>query len=155
MSQLKLRDGLLLNPEQEKLIKQVSYNVAGSGTRIQFRTRQPLGYFKRSDSDQLSKVICCQCRTAICHNYDHDDRKYKVGWKFEYPKKRHIKEWAKLEKALKEKDRTHPMVDRSGAIDPDEPETVLFPWAQIYKETVVRDKKPRHKTVYFNRLGTI
>ena len=103
-------------------------------------------------SDSQLKIICCQCRNGICRDREHQNRQYKVGWKFEYPKKRHIKEWAKLEIALSErlfsvadwndnqershiknKDTTHPMVRRAIAVIRDEGgDAYLFSWAHLY-----------------------
>src|SRR5690349_12047991 len=103
-------------------------------------------------SDDQLKIICCQCRNGICRDTGHENRQYKVGWKFEYPKKRHIKEWAKLEIALsnsllsiadwndnqersyiKNINTTHPMVRRAFSVIRDEGgDAYLFSWAHLY-----------------------
>lgn len=130
-----------------------NFNIGGSGAKIQTRQRPPPGFF--TCSGEQTKTICCQCRNGICRNGAHSDRTFRVGWKFEYPKKRHVKEWAKLEAALREKDFSHPMVERSPAIDPDTPDSFLFPWAEIYRETVTREKRPRHKVVFLKYKFTV
>src|SRR5207248_633379 len=100
----------------------------------------------RSKSGPLTKQICFKCRSTRCYNRDHNEHKYNIGWKFEYPKKRHVKEWKKLETAMKNKDTSNPMVKRSVKVV-HEPEHELYSWAHLYgnSHNIERTKFPRHK----------
>ena len=105
---------------------------------------------RRAKSNPLTTRICCACRGKQCHDQtgEHQENHwFRVGWKFEYPKRRDIKGWRIVEDALKSNDRDNPIVRRAQIVvreyDGDE---WMFPWANLYREggTVNREKKPRH-----------
>lgn len=104
--------------------------------------RRPYG-----ESDCQLKTVCFKCRNGICRSLEHSSRQYQVGWKFEYPKKRLVKEWAKLELAMKNNDKTHPMVKRATPVITDGGDSERFSWAHLYgnSHNTPRIKFPRKK----------
>lgn len=99
----------------------------------------------RHKSDYPLRSICCRCRvgTNLCHQPDHSSFHYQVGWKFEYPKKRDKKAWAKLEKALENGE----IVPRIEAVIPPSTDSELFSWAHLYNSSnnITRTNYPRHR----------
>jgi len=103
----------------------------------------------KQKSDNLLKTVCFICRGERCHNAEHQASHYQVGWKFEYPKKRNVRAWKKLEIAMKNDNMTHPMVRRSKSIlvNAAPGDHQLFSWAHLYGNSTVtpRINKPRHR----------